>query len=211
MVASRPARVRWLNPSVSSGRNGSAVVLAASAASSCRHRQSSVATAASRLSSCCWKIRAARPRWAGPVSRRSLGSTWVAARHTCTSAISSAGTVARARSARPSPSAVRRTWSASWATRRERAPKYGPHVGSAAMRLGMPGSHGSGPSRPLSSRCSRGASPGRRLGRRRCLALWLRMPPAGSGPVSGLWRDPRRGEIRLSGPPSGSSPGTTSG
>ena len=39
-VASKPARVRLLNLSVSSGRNGSAVALGTSVASSCRHRQS---------------------------------------------------------------------------------------------------------------------------------------------------------------------------
>jgi len=49
-----------------------------------------VSSAASRMSSCRWKIRAARPSWGGPVGRRSLGSTWVAARHTCTSAIKGA-------------------------------------------------------------------------------------------------------------------------
>jgi hypothetical protein len=90
-VASTPARVRLVNFSSSSGRNGSAVALGTSMASSRRHcRSASVSGAASRLSSCCWKMRAARPSWGGPVGRRSLGSTWVAARHTCRSAISSA-------------------------------------------------------------------------------------------------------------------------
>jgi hypothetical protein len=39
-VATKPARMRLLNISVSCGRNGSAVVVGTSAASSCRHRHS---------------------------------------------------------------------------------------------------------------------------------------------------------------------------
>ena len=146
-VASKPARVRLLNLSSSSGRNGSAVTLGTSVASSRRHRSSALVSA-SRLSSCCWKIRAARPSWGGPVGRRSLGSTWVAARHTCTSAINSADTRAWgwAAQAGASPSALRRTWSASPATSCDRAFRYGPQFGSAAMRSGMRGSHGNGPS-----------------------------------------------------------------
>ena len=73
-VASKPARVRLLNLSSSSGRNGSAVALGTSAASSCRHCRSAwVSAAASRLSSCCWKNRAALSSWGGPVGRRSPG------------------------------------------------------------------------------------------------------------------------------------------
>jgi hypothetical protein len=65
-VASKPARVRLLNLSVSSGRNGSAMALGASMASSCRHCHSVRApAAASRLSSCCWTSRSARPCWGG--------------------------------------------------------------------------------------------------------------------------------------------------
>ena len=119
-VASKPARVRLLNLSSSSGRNGSAVALGAAAASSRRHcRSGLVSAAASRLSSCCWKIRAARPSCGGPVGRRSLGSTWVAARHTCRSAISSAvaGVCSWAAQAGASAAALRRTWSVSSATR----------------------------------------------------------------------------------------------
>ena len=101
-VASKPARVRLLNLSASSGRNESALVLGTSAASSCSHCHSvRVSAAASRLSSCWWKIWVARRSWGGPVGRRSLGSTWVAARHTCRSAINSAETRARRQPPRP--------------------------------------------------------------------------------------------------------------
>ena len=57
-MASKPARVRSLSLSVSSGRNGSLMTLGASAATSCRHsRPVRVPVAASRFSSCSWKIR----------------------------------------------------------------------------------------------------------------------------------------------------------
>ena len=148
-VASKPARVRLLNLSSSSGRNGSAVALGASMASSRRHcRSGLVSAAATRMSSCCWKIRVARPSWGGPVGRRSLGSTWVAARHTCRSAISSAGTES-VRLGPPRPALQLRRCGGpgrrARATSCDRALRYGPQSGSAASRWGMPGSHGNGP------------------------------------------------------------------
>jgi hypothetical protein len=83
--------------------------------------------------------------WSGPVGRRSPGSTWVAARHTRISAISSAGTgvCGWAAQAGASAAALRRT--ASSATSCDRAFRYGPQSGSAASRWGTPGSHGNGP------------------------------------------------------------------
>ena len=77
------------------------------------------------------------------------GLIWLAARHTCTSAINSAGTgVCRwAAPAGASAAALRRAWSASSVTSCDRAFRYGPQSGSAASRRGMPGSHGNSPRR----------------------------------------------------------------
>jgi len=122
-AASKPAPVTLVNLPSSSGRNGSAVTPGTSVASRCRHRSSALVSA-TRMSSCCWKIRVPRPSWGGPVGRRSLGSTWVAARHTCISAINSACMAGCGWAAQTgaSPAAVlRRTWSSSSATSCDRA------------------------------------------------------------------------------------------
>ena len=138
-VASKPARVRLRQPFLQLGQEwvcGGAGGLrwrAVAAIAVCV-----VSAAASRLSSCCWKIRAAWPSWGGPVGRRSLGSTWVAARHTCTSAISSAGTERAAGPPRPAFH-LRRCGGPGRRAQQpgcDRASRYGPQLGSAAMPVG---------------------------------------------------------------------------
>ena len=115
-VASKPARVRLVNLSSSSGRNGSAVALGASRGEQLPPLQVCMGIRGGEsLVESLLEDRAALSSWGGPVGRRSPGSTWVAARHSCTSAINSAGTRARrtAAQAGASPSALLRTWSAS--------------------------------------------------------------------------------------------------
>ena len=66
-VAWKPARLRLVSLSSSSGRNGSAVALGAALASSCRHcRSVRVSAASSCPSSCCCQTRAAQPSWGWP-------------------------------------------------------------------------------------------------------------------------------------------------
>jgi hypothetical protein len=92
-----------------------------------------------------------------------------------------------------SAAALRRAWSASSATNCDRASRCGLQLGSAAMRWGMPGSHGSGPWLPTRPGASIRDSMTWALARSR-VAVAVSRSATGSAPAaarSSRW--PRRG------------------